>query len=70
MLENKFTSLEDKIQTQIENKIELLENKMKAMKTRLQVIEKKNQEMNQISRHGDADTLERLKMKDMIKELE
>ena len=40
MLENKFTSLEDKIQKQIENKIELLENKMEAMETRLQVIEK------------------------------
>ena len=31
MLENKFTYLEDKIQKQIENKIELLENKMEAM---------------------------------------
>ena len=31
MLENKFTSLEDKIQKKIENKIELLENKMEAM---------------------------------------
>jgi len=40
MLENKFTSLEDKIQKQIENKIELLENKMEAMETRLQVIKK------------------------------
>ena len=35
MLENKFTSLEDKIQKQIEDKIELLENKMEAMETRL-----------------------------------
>jgi len=35
MLENKFTPLEDKIQKQIENKIELLENKMEAMETRL-----------------------------------
>jgi len=42
MLENKFTSLEDKIQKQRENKIELLENKMEAMETRLQVIEKQN----------------------------
>lgn len=70
MLENKFTSLEDKIQKQIENKIELLENKMEAMETRLQVIEKQNQDMNQTSQQIDVDTLESLKMKDMIKELE
>jgi len=38
MLENKFASLEDMIQKQIENKIELLENKMVAIETRLQVI--------------------------------
>ena len=49
MLENKFTSLEDKIQKQIENKIELLEKKMEEMETRLQVIEKQNQDMNQTS---------------------
>jgi len=35
MLENKFSSLEDMIQKQIESKIELLENKMEAMETRL-----------------------------------
>jgi len=35
MLENKFPSLEDMIQKQIENKIELLENKMEAVETRL-----------------------------------
>ena len=35
ILENKFASLEDTIQKQIENKIELLENKMDAMETRL-----------------------------------
>ena len=70
MLENKFVSLEDTIQKQIENKIELLENKMEAMETRLQVIEKHNQDTNQPSQQGDVGTLESLKMKDMIKELE
>ena len=40
------------------------------METRLQVIEKQNQYMNQTSQQVDADTLESLKMKDMIKELE
>ena len=49
MLENKFSSLEDIIQKQIENKIELLENKMEEMETRLQVIEKQNQDTNQTS---------------------
>ena len=70
VLENKFASLENTIQKQIENKIELLENKMEAMETRLHVIEKQNQDTNQPSQQGDADTLEGLKMKDMIKELE
>ena len=70
MLENKFASLEDTIQKQIENKIELLENKMVAMETRLQVIEKQSQDTNPTSQQGDVDTLESLKMKDMIKELE
>jgi len=41
MLENKFSSLEDTIKKQIENKIELLENKMVAMETRFHAIEKK-----------------------------
>jgi hypothetical protein len=36
----------------------------------LQVIEKQNQDTNQPSQQGDADTLEGLKMKDMIKELQ
>ena len=35
MLENKFTSLEDKIQKQIENKIKLLDNKIETMEIRL-----------------------------------
>ena len=70
VLENKFASLENTIQKQIENKIELLENKMEAMETRLQVIEKQSQDTNQPSQQGDADTLESLKMKEMIKELE
>lgn len=70
VLENKFASLENTIQKQIESKIELLENKMEAMETRLHVIEKQNQDTNQPSQQGDADTLEGLKMKDMIKELE
>ena len=69
-MENKLTFLEDKIQKQIENKIELLENKMEAMETRLQVIEKQNQDMNQTSQQVDVVTLESLKMKDMMKELE
>ena len=70
MLENKFTSFGDKIQKQIENKIKLLENKMETMEIRLQVIEKQSQDTNQTSQQGDADTLESLKMKGMIKELE
>ena len=64
MLENKLTSLEEKIQKQIENKIELL------METRFQVIEKENQDTNQTSQQGDANNIGSLKMKDMIKELE
>ena len=70
MLENKFTPLKDKIRKKIENKIELLENKMEAILTRLQEIEKQNQDMKQTSQQVDANTLESLKMKDMIKELE
>ena len=70
MLKNKFTSLEDEIQKQIENKIKLLENKMETMEIRLQVIEKQSQDMNQTSQKGEVETLESIKMKDMIKELE
>jgi len=70
MLENKFASLEDTIQKQIENKTELLENKMVAMETRLQVTEKPNRDTNQTSQQGDVDTLESFKIKDKIKELE
>ena len=70
MLENKFTSLEEKIQKQIENKIGILENKMEAMETRLQVIEKQNQYMNQTSQKVDVDTLESLKTKEMFREIE
>ena len=40
------------------------------MEIGLQVIEKQSQGMNQTSQQGDVDTLESLKMKDMIKELE
>ena len=36
----------------------------------LQVIEKQSQDMSQTSQQGDVETLENLKMKDMIKELE
>ena len=37
------------------------------METRLQVIEKQNQDTNQPSQQGGADTLESFKMKDKIK---
>ena len=70
MLENKFTFLEDNIQKQIENEIKLLENKMEIIEIRLQVIEKQSQDKNQTSQQGYVETLESLKMKDMIKELE
>ena len=70
MLENKFTSLEDKIQKQIENEIKLLENKSETMEIILQLIEKQSQDTNQTSQQGDVDTLKSLKMRDMIKELE
>ena len=70
MLKNKFTSLEDKIQKQIENKIKLLENKMEKIEIRLHVIEKQSQDTNQTSQQGDDDTLESVKMKDMVKGLE
>jgi len=70
MLENKFTSFEDKVKKQIENKIKLLQNKMEIMGIRLQVIEKQSQDKNQTSQQGDVDTLESLKTKDMIKALE
>ena len=43
MLENKFTSFEDKVQKQIENKIKPVQNKMETMEIRLQVIEKQSQ---------------------------
>ena len=69
MLEKKFTSFEDKIQKQIENKIKLLKNKIDTTKIRLQVIEKQIQYKIQTPQQGD-DTLESIKMKDMIKALE
>ena len=40
------------------------------MEIRLQVIEKQSQDTNQTYQQGDAKTLESIKMKDMIKELE
>ena len=70
MMENKFTSFEDKFQKQIENKIKPLQNKVETMEIRLQVIEKQSQDKNQTSQQGDVDTLESLKTKDMIKVLE
>ena len=57
MLENKFTSFEDKIQKQVENKIKLFKNKMETMEIRLQVIEKQGQDKNQTTQQGDVDTL-------------
>ena len=70
MLKNKFASLEDKIKKQIENKRKVLENKMETMEIRLQVIKKQSQGRNQTSQQGEAETLESIKMKDVIKELE
>ena len=70
MLENKFTSLENKIQKQIENKITIPENKMETLEDRLHAIENQSQYTNQISQQEDGNTLESLKMIDMIKELE
>jgi len=70
MLENKFTSLENKIQKQIENKITILENKMETLEVRLHAIENQSQYTNQTSQQEDGNTLESLKMIDMIKELE
>ena len=43
---------------------------METIEIRLQAIEKQSQDMNQTSQQGDVDTLESLKMKDMMKELE
>ena len=40
------------------------------MEIRLQIIGKQSQDKNQTSQQGDAETLESLKMKDMIKELD
>ena len=40
------------------------------MGIRLHVIEKRSQDTNRTSQQGDAETLEILKMEDMIKELE
>ena len=70
MLENKFTSLENRIQKQIENKITILENKMETLEVRLHAIENQSQYTNQTSQQEDVNTLESLKMIDMIKELE
>ena len=39
------------------------------MEIRLQVIEKQSQDTNETSQQGDVDTLESLKMKDMIEKL-
>ena len=39
LLDNKFTLFEDKIQTQLDNKIKKLENKLETMEIRLHVIE-------------------------------
>jgi len=65
LLDNKFTLFEDKIQTQLDNKIKKLENKLETMEIRLHVIE--NQKPPE---QGDTVTLENLKLKDMIKDLE
>ena len=65
LLDNKFTLFEDKIQTQLDNKIKKLENKLETMENRLHVIE--NQKPPE---QGDTVTLENLKLKDMIKDLE
>ena len=43
---------------------------METMEIRLQVIEKQSQDNIQTSQQGDDDTLESIKMKDMIKALE
>ena len=43
---------------------------METVEIRLQVIKKQSQDMNQTSQQGDVETLESLKMKDVIKELE
>ena len=70
MLENKFTSFEDKIQKQIQKKIKLLENKMETMEIRLQVIENKAKIR---SKHPNKEMVilyKLFKMKDMIKALE
>ena len=40
------------------------------MEIRLQIIEKQSQDTNQTSQQGDPDTLESLKMRDMITKLE
>ena len=40
------------------------------MDIRLQVIEKQSQDTDQTSQQGDSKTLESIKMKDMIKEIE
>ena len=54
----------------IKKQNKLLENKMETVEIILQSIEKQSQDMNQTSQQGDVDTLESLKMKDMIKKLE
>ena len=62
MFHNKFTTFQEEVQKQLDVKIKKLENKVQIMETRLHAME--------IQKQGEVDTVENIKLKDRIKELE
>jgi hypothetical protein len=68
MLDNKFRSLEDNIQRQIDNKLLGFETQLQKMEARLQEIEKNNQEQKQSRKEEEVE--ENNNLRDKIKELE
>ena len=66
MLHNKFTYFQEEIQKQLDDKIKKkLDNKVEIMETRLHAME-----IQKTIEQGEAYTIENIKLKDRIKELE
>ena len=65
MFPNKFTSFQEEIKKQLEDKIKILENKVEIMDTRLHAME-----IQKTPEQGETNTVEHIKLKDRIKELE
>ena len=65
MLHSKFTYFQEEIQKQLDNTIKRLDFKVEIMETRLHAME-----IQKTPEQGEADTIENIKLKDNIKELE